>query len=176
MKPLILILLIAITMQTDTIFKFEKTSNITNWTVVNDAVMGGKSSGAFTLNETGHGVYTGHVSLENNGGFSSLRYRFNDISTEGFSKVILKIKGDGKNYQFRVKSKLSDKHSYIALFSTSKTWEVIEISLADMYPAFRGRKLDIPNFDANSIEEVAFLIGNKTAEHFKLEIDSIVLK
>ena len=176
MKPLILILLIAITMQTDTIFKFEKTSDITNWTVVNDAVMGGKSSGAFTLNETGHGVYTGHVSLENNGGFSSLRYRFNDISTEGFSKVILKIKGDGKNYQFRVKSKLSDKHSYIAFFSTSKTWEVIEISLADMYPAFRGRKLDIPNFDANSIEEVAFLIGNKTAEDFKLEIDSIVLK
>ena len=176
MKPLILILLIAITMQTDTIFIFEKTSDITNWTVVNDAVMGGKSSGAFTLNETGHGVYTGHVSLENNGGFSSLRYRFNDISTEGFSKVILKIKGDGKNYQFRVKSKLSDKHSYIALFSTSKTWEVIEISLADMYPAFRGRKLDIPNFDANSIEEVAFLIGNKTAEDFKLEIDSIVLK
>ncbi|WP_282147996.1 CIA30 family protein [Algibacter lectus] len=176
MKPLILILLIATTMQIDTIFKFENTSDITNWTVVNDAVMGGKSSGAFTLNETGHGVYTGHVSLENNGGFSSLRYRFNDISTEGFSKVILKIKGDGKNYQFRVKSKLSDKHSYIALFSTSKTWEVIEISLADMYPAFRGRKLDIPNFDANSIEEVAFLIGNKTAEDFKLEIDSIVLK
>ncbi|SFB85272.1 Complex I intermediate-associated protein 30 (CIA30) [Algibacter lectus] len=176
MKPLILILLIATTMQIDTIFKFENTSDITNWTVVNDAVMGGKSSGAFTLNETGHGVYTGHVSLENNGGFSSLRYRFNDISTEGFSKVILKIKGDGKNYQFRVKSKLTDKHSYIALFSSSKTWEVIEISLADMYPAFRGRKLDIPNFDANSIEEVAFLIGNKTAEDFKLEIDSIVLK
>jgi len=176
MKHFILILLIATNMQTDTIFKFEKTSDITNWTVVNDDVMGGKSSGAFTLNETGHGVYTGHVSLENNGGFSSLRYRFNNISTEGFSKVILKIKGDGKNYQFRVKSKLSDKYSYISLFRTSKTWEVIEISLADMYPAFRGRKLDIPNFDANSIEEVAFLIGNKTAEGFKLEINSIVLK
>ena len=176
MKHFILILLIATNMQTDTIFKFEKTSDITNWTVVSDDVMGGKSSGAFTLNETGHGVYTGHVSLENNGGFSSLRYRFNNISTEGFSKVILKIKGDGKNYQFRIKSKLSDKYSYISLFSTSKTWEVIEISLADMYPAFRGRKLDIPNFDANSIEEVAFLIGNKTAEDFKLEINSIVLK
>ncbi|MEL0650705.1 CIA30 family protein [Algibacter sp. TI.3.09] len=176
MKHFILTLLIATTMQTDTIFKFENTSDITNWTVVNDDVMGGKSSGAFTLNETSHGVYTGHVSLENNGGFSSLRYRFNETSTEGFSKVILKIKGDGKNYQFRVKSKLSDKHSYIALFSTSKKWELIEISLADMYPAFRGRKLNIPNFDANSIEEVAFLIGNKTAEDFKLEIDSIILK
>ena len=176
MKHFILILLTATIMQTDTIFKFETTSDITNWTVVDDDVMGGKSSGAFALNKSGHGVYTGHVSLENNGGFSSLRSRFDKISTKGFSKVILKIKGDGKNYQFRVKSKLSDKHSYIALFNTSKTWEVLEIPLADMYPAFRGRKLDISNFDAISIEEVAFLIGNKTAEDFKLEIDSIVLK
>ena len=176
MKHFILILLTATIMQTDTIFKFETTSDITNWTVVDDDVMGGKSSGAFALNKSGYGVYTGHVSLENNGGFSSLRYRFDKISTNGFSKVILKIKGDGKNYQFRVKSKLSDKHSYIALFNTSKTWEVLEISLADMYPAFRGRKLDISNFNAISIEEVAFLIGNKTAEDFELEIDSIVLK
>ncbi|WP_405291928.1 CIA30 family protein [Algibacter sp. Ld11] len=176
MKQLIIILLITTKMQTSTIFKFEKASNITKWSVVDDVVMGGKSSGAFYLNEEGTGVYSGHVSLENNGGFSSLRYRFNTKSTEGFSKVILKIKGDGKKYQFRVKHKLSDKHSYIALFNTSKTWEVIEISLADMHPAFRGRKLDIPNYNANSIEEIAFLIGNKKAEGFKLEIDSIVLK
>ena len=44
-----------------------------------------------------------------------------------------------------------------------------------MYPAFRGRKLNKSNYDDEGIEEIAFLIGNKKAEAFKLEIDSIVL-
>ncbi|MGS0527822.1 CIA30 family protein [Zobellia nedashkovskayae] len=52
----------------------------------------------------------------------------------------------------------------------------MDFPLVDMYPTFRGRKLDIPNYDGNSIQEVAFLIGNKKAENFKLEIGSIVLK
>ena len=163
-------------MQTDTIFKFEKTSDITNWTVVNDDVMGGKSSGGFYLNEEGNGVFKGHVSLENNGGFSSLRYRFDEISTKSFSKIILKIKGDGKKYQFRIKSKASNKHAYISYFNTSKDWESIEFSLSKMYPTFKGRMLDMPNYNANDIEEIAFLIANKAAEDFKLDIDSIVLE
>ena len=45
-----------------------------------------------------------------------------------------------------------------------------------MYPTFRGKKLDISNYNVDNIEEIAFLIANKKAEDFKLEIDSIVLK
>jgi len=163
-------------MQSTTIFDFNKTSNINNWKIVDDVVMGGRSSGKFYLNKGGNGVFEGRVSLENNGGFSSLRYRFNQISTKQYSKIILKVKGDGKTYQFRVKSKSSDYYSYIAYFNTTKDWETIELSLSDMYPAFRGRKLNKSNYDDESIEEIAFLIGNKKAEAFKLEIDSIVLK
>jgi len=44
-----------------------------------------------------------------------------------------------------------------------------------MHPAFRGTNLDIPNYDRESIEEIAFLISNKKAENFKLEIASIIL-
>ena len=43
-------------------------------------------------------------------------------------------------------------------------------------PAFRGRTLNYPNFDKTTIEELAFLIGNKKAEDFKLIIDSITLE
>jgi len=163
-------------MQTDTIFKFEKTSDITPWKNADDIVMGGKSSGTFSLNKDGKGVFEGHVSLENNGGFSSLKYQLDKISTKGFSKIRLKIKGDGKRYQFRIKQKVSDKHAYISYFDTTANWEFIEFNLSNMYPTFRGKKVDIPNYDADSIEEIGFLIANKKAEHFKLEIDSIVLK
>lgn len=175
MKSIFILILIAVTMQSTTIFDFNETSNINHWNIVDDVVMGGRSSGTFYLDKKGNGIFEGSVSLENNGGFSSLRYRFDKMSTKQYSKVILKVRGDGKAYQFRVKSKSSDYYSYITSFSTTKDWETIELSLSDMYPAFRGRKLNISNYDNDSIEEIAFLIGNKKAETFKLEIDSIVL-
>lgn len=176
MNLITLLILIATTMQTTTIFKFNKTSDISNWSIVDDVVMGGKSSGNFYLNEEGHGVFEGQISLDNNGGFSSLRYRFKELSTTSYSKIILKVKGDGKRYQLRIKSKSSDYYSYITFFNTSKEWETIELSLSNMYPTFRGRKLNMSNYDKERIEEIAFLIGNKKAEVFKLDIDSIVIK
>jgi len=175
-KNIILFILIITTMQTASIFEFNKKADISNWSVVDDVVMGGRSSGNFYLDNEGHGIFEGKVSLENNGGFSSLRYKFDKMSTKGFSKVIIKVRGDGKSYQFRVKSKTSDYYSYITSFKSSEDWEIIELQLSEMYPAFRGRDLDMPNYDKESIEEIAFLIGNKKAESFKLEIESIVLK
>ena len=162
-------------MQTTTIFDFNKTVKTNDWNIVDDVVMGGKSTGSFYLNKEGNGVFEGRVSLENNGGFSSLRYRFNNISTKNYTKIVLKVKGDGKTYQFRIKTKSSDQHSYITHFDTTKNWETIELHLSNMHPTFRGSKLNMANYQDESIEEIAFLIGNKKAEEFKLEIDSIVL-
>lgn len=158
------------------IFDFSKDVDISSWRVVDDVVMGGVSRGNFKINEKGNGLYFGTVSLENNGGFSSLRFRFDKINVSKYSKVVLKIKGDGKNYQFRLKDKFRNYYSYIQVFSTSKDWQLVEINLSEMYPAFRGRKLNMDNFSSESIEEIAFLIGNKKAQSFQLEIDEIYLE
>ncbi len=158
------------------LFDFDTKSDISNWKILDDVVMGGRSNGSFKLNANGHGVFSGAVSLENNGGFSSLRYRFTEKKVKGYTKAVLTIKGDGKSYQFRTKSSAYDRHSYIAKFTTSGKWETIEIKLSDMYPAFRGYSLDIPNYPAETLEEIAFLIGNKKAESFELQIDSVVFK
>jgi hypothetical protein len=171
-----LLLLILGPMPENTIFDFNKNSNISSWSVVDDVVMGGRSSGNFGLSEEGHGVFSGEVSLENNGGFSSVRYSFNKLKVNTEMKVVLKIKGDGKDYQFRVKHNANDAHSYITTFQTSGDWETIEIPLKDLYPSFRGRTLDMPNFNHNSMEQIAFLIANKKPENFKLLIDKIDLK
>ena len=45
-----------------------------------------------------------------------------------------------------------------------------------MYPAFRGRRLNMNNFSSDFIEEIRFLIGNKNNQSFQLEIDKIYLK
>lgn len=153
------------------IFDFQKDKGLANWVVVDDVVMGGRSSGNFILSEEGYGLFYGEVSLENNGGFSSVRYHPEPEEMKGFTTCKIRLRGDKKNYQFRIKSKRSDRHSYVQSFQTSGEWETIEIPLAEMHPTFRGRNLDIPNYPIQTLEEIAFLISNRQAESFRLELD-----
>lgn len=158
------------------IFDFKNNSNIKNWVVVDDAVMGGVSSGNFSLDKNGYGVFKGNISLENNGGFSSVKYDFEKMEIGNCSQIYLKIKGDGKKYQFRIKGNSNDDESYSTTFNTTEKWQEILIDLKDLYPTFRGRKLDKPNFFNTSLEEIRFLIANQKKETFKLLIDKIELR
>jgi NADH dehydrogenase [ubiquinone] 1 alpha subcomplex assembly factor 1 len=45
-----------------------------------------------------------------------------------------------------------------------------------MEPGFRGMKPNIPDYPGKQMEEISFLIANKKAESFRLEIDKILLK
>ena len=156
-----------------TLFHFKKGVNIKNWRIVNDNVMGGISTSSFKLSKAGYGIFQGDVSTANNGGFASVRYIMDQIAIKESTAIRIKVKGDGKNYQFRLKNKTSDYFSYITTFSTNREWQTIELQLNDFYPSFRGRKLDIPNFDKSEIGQVAFLIANGESEAFKLEIEKI---
>lgn len=158
------------------IFDFNKESDISNWQIVNDVVMGGQSSSKFYLNDEGNGVFKGNVSLENNGGFSSLRHRFNQKKIAGFEKFTIRLKGDGKRYQFRVKTNKNDQQAYVSYFETTGEWQTVEIKLSVLEPTFRGRKLNMPNFPSLALEEVGFMIGNNVNENFELVIDKIVLE
>lgn len=160
----------------DIIFDFSKSSSLKDWKVVNDVVMGGVSNATIVLNNQGNAEFKGIVSTANNGGFASIRYRFDKKSIKGKTTIKIHLKGDSKSYQFRVKSNSSDYYSYITTFSTSNRWETVEIELSDLFPSFRGNKLDQPNFDGSSIEEISFLISNKKDESFNLEIDKIEIK
>jgi hypothetical protein len=155
------------------LYDFDKNASAKDWRIIDDVVMGGESNGRFLIDAEGHGVFQGAVSTENNGGFSSVRHQFDKLETTKNSKVLIRLKGDGKDYQFRIKDKNSNYFSYITTFKTSGEWETVEIKLADLYPSFRGRKLNLPNFDAASFEEIVFLIGNGKNESFKLMLDKI---
>ena len=162
-------------MTTTTLFNFNKDANINNWKVIDDVVMGGRSNGNFEINADGHGKFSGQISLENNGGFSSLRYNFKTKDVSAYKTIKLRIRGDGNNYQCRVKTSSSDYASYIYEFETTTDWITIEIPFTAMDPRFRGRKLNEPNFPGEQLEEIAFLIGNKKEQSFELLIDYIDL-
>jgi hypothetical protein len=58
---------------------------------------------------------------------SSVRYRFQKIQVKEYTSIVIKLQGDGKEYQFRIKSNSGDYYSYIAPFSTSGEWQEIVI-------------------------------------------------
>ncbi len=158
------------------LYDFTPEASLNGWTIVDDVVMGGRSNGRMYINESGNGVFEGSVSLENNGGFSSIRYAFRKIDSSPYSSFALRLKGDGKKYQLRVRSIRDQYYSYVKDFETTGLWETIIIPFNEMYPAFRGRKLNIKNYDGSEMMEISLLIGNKTEESFQLEIDRIELR
>ena len=175
MQPLLFVSVILFH-QTMILFQFSSDSNIDNWGILDDVVMGGQSDGHFKINYKGYGEYYGNISLANNGGFSSLRYFFETTNSSDYSKFKIRIKGDGKTYQLRVKESRYNRYSYIYKFETTGKWQTVEIPFAEMYASFRGYRLDIPNFKGNQMEEIAFLIVNKKKESFKLFIENITLE
>lgn len=158
------------------IFDFKTDRSITNWLVVNDGVMGGLSKGSMSKTEAGNGLFSGSVTTENNGGFTSVKYDFPAKEVSDFQSVKMKLKGDGKAYQFRIKADQTKAYSYIQEFQTSGNWETISLPFAHFYASFRGNKLAIPNFNGKLMEEMRFLIGNKKIEDFELEIERIWLE
>lgn len=159
-----------------TLFTFSSDADINQWQIVDDRVMGGESNGKFELSEEGYGHFYGKVSLENNGGFSMVQYNAPSTSVKEYSKLILRLKGDGKRYQVRVKSSDAERFSYIYYVQTSGDWQTIEVPFNKMEPYFRGNMLDKPNFPGEQLDQLAFLIGNGKEESFSLYVDKIELK
>ena len=158
------------------LFDFTKEADLKNWYVVNDSVMGGESAGKMGKDAAGNGLFEGHVSLDNNGGFTSIKYDAGKIEMQGYNKFVIVLKGDGKTYQFRVKTNSNDYYSYVYSFETNDNWQTIEIPFSSMAPSFRGQSLNMANFPGDYLEEIGFLIGNKTAEDFKIAIDNITVQ
>jgi NADH dehydrogenase [ubiquinone] 1 alpha subcomplex assembly factor 1 len=158
------------------IYEFTTQTKVNEWRIVNDGVMGGISKSSLLLTNAGHGQFSGHVSLDYNGGFASIQLDKSIKLAKEMKFIVLRVKGDGKAYEFRLKGETSQSESYVHQFTTAGEWEIIKLPISEFYPQFRGRKLNIPNFNFKSIEQVSFLIANKQEEDFKLLIDWIGLE
>ena len=163
-------------MNTLVIFDFTKEADLKNWYVMNDTVMGGVSAGKMGIDAAGNGLFEGHVSLDNNGGFTSVRYDAGKVKLQGYSKFLIVLKGDGKAYQFRVKTNSKDYYAYVYSFETTGSWQTIEIPFSNMVPSFRGQLLNMANFFGDYMEEIGILIGNKIAEDFKMAVNNVTVQ
>lgn len=165
-----------ITLSQNIIFSFSNESILKEWRIVNDDVMGGISKSNLIINNDGHGFFFGNISTSYNGGFASIRYNCKRQYLNEYKNLVLKIKGDKKEYQLRIKSSLGDYFSYVYPFKTSGEWEFITIPLNRMHPSYRGKKLNMKNFNKNYFEQISFLISNNKNENFNILIDRIILE
>jgi NADH dehydrogenase [ubiquinone] 1 alpha subcomplex assembly factor 1 len=143
------------------------------WAIVNDGVMGGRSSGGLGLTEEGTALFRGFVSLENNGGFASVRARLGSIDLSEYEGVTLRVRGDGRKYQIRFRTdEAFDGVAYQREFATTAgEWTEHTLSFEDFQPSFRGR---VPRgagpLEPALIRQMGFLIGDKREGPFRLEI------
>lgn len=148
------------------------TVKISDWQIVNDGVMGGISTSSFQVTN-GTAVFRGDVSLENNGGFASVRTLPARFELDEASTFLLRVRGDGRRYKFTARMDSSfDGPVYQHVFSTTQgEWEEIRLPLKNFAPSFRGRSLPgEPPLSASQITSVGFLISDKQAGPFQLEI------
>lgn len=146
------------------------------WRSVDDDVMGGVSDGTFTVTPAETGVFSGELSLENNGGFASVRRNVEDVDLAGARAIALRVKGDGRPYQFRLQTKTAnDSISYRAEFETNADeWTEVSLPVADFEPVFRGKVVaDAPELKPNEVKQIGFLLADKQPGNFRLETDWI---
>ncbi len=177
LNPTILALLLAMNMHAadKTLFDFQTATHTAAWEVVNDDVMGGVSRSGLRLTN-GVAVFQGEVSLENNGGFASVRSLPAHHDLAGFDAFLIRVRGDGRSYKFTARASRSfDSPIYQAVFRTKKDeWEEHRLSLKEFVPSFRGRVLSgEPPLAPERITSVGFLISDKQAGAFRLEIEWI---
>lgn len=143
------------------------------WRPVNDGVMGGLSRGAMAEAPVGL-VFEGELSLENNGGFASVR-RPVDSDLSGATRLRLKVRGDGRTYQARLRQ--DDRFDGIAwrkAFTTSGQWQTLTLDFDDFEPVFRGRRVaDAGPVIASRIRQLGFMVADRTPGPFRLEIGAI---
>ena len=158
------------------VLSFDSAADSHRWASVNDGVMGGLSQSTLVFTSSGTALFSGTVSLENYGGFASVRTLPYPYRLGGYEGLSLRVRGDGHRYQLRLRTDAHlDGIAYQAGFDTvPDDWRAIRIRFADCTPTFRGRRVpDAPPLDGRLIEQIGFMIADKQEGRFQLEIDWI---
>jgi hypothetical protein len=81
--------------------------------------------------------------LDHNGGFASIRTLPTDFNLSGYSGFRIRVKGDGRTYQFRIR--VDDRYDGVAFMHDFQTvddvWLEIDIPFALFVPTYRGKTL-----------------------------------
>jgi monofunctional biosynthetic peptidoglycan transglycosylase len=145
------------------------------WQVVNDDVMGGCSRASHEVDpRAGSLHFRGMLSVENNGGFASVRGEL-DAPLPPFSAVRVLVSGDGRQYQLRLRETSQPEDiAWRARFRARDAREAILLPLDDFEPVFRGRRVEaLPGLAYRKIRFLGFMLTSQQPGAFALTVHQI---
>ena len=146
------------------------------WQAVNDGVMGGVSDGRFTITDEKTLEFSGTLSLENNGGFASVRTKPTDLDIEAGDTLVVRVKGDGREYVLNLYTKSRRMaFSYRAPLPTTKDeWTEVRVPLEDFIPTAFGRRVQgMGPVGPDQINGLGFMLSDKKPGKFRMQVESV---
>ena len=165
----------ALSAQTKTVFDFDEPGAEDNWFSVNDGVMGGISKGSFKITADDGLLFSGALSLENNGGFASIRSRNVDIDLDKASAIFVNARGDGRTYWMEIREKNQRGASSFRAYLPTVDGELrtIRIPISDFEFQTFGRSIPMRTLNTQAAQSIGFTIADKQPGDFELTIESI---
>jgi NADH dehydrogenase [ubiquinone] 1 alpha subcomplex assembly factor 1 len=158
------------------LFDFTGADPAKEWQPVNDGVMGGVSEGRFRITEDKTLEFFGTLSLENNGGFASVRSKAKKLGFEKGDTVVARVRGDGREYMLNLYlNKPLIAFSYRATVQTKKDeWIEVKVPLEKFEATSFGRVVkDAGAVKPEEINAIGFMLSDKKAGPFKMEVEWI---
>ena len=158
------------------LFDFSDPSSATGWFNQNDTVMGGMSDSASAWVD-GHLVFSGNLSLDNNGGFTSTFGPINEqlpALMSGANAIVVTARGDSQTYLMQIRS--NDNTRYIQRFTTVADIEQSYILPITDFVSVDWRLSPIAGaapMDIANIVQIGFYLLDKQVGPFEIAISSI---
>ncbi len=157
------------------LFSFDAPESAKPWQIVNDGVMGGLSRGNLKIIDNQMMEFSGVLSLENNGGFASVRARKAQLGLKQGDFIVMRVRGDGRQYNFNLYSQNNlGGYSYRQAFDTKQgEWVEVKLPVDKFVATWRGNVFPNEKLDPTKVAGVGVLLGDKKPGPFKLEIEWI---
>ena len=155
------------------LFAFESPDAAAGWQAVNDGVMGGVSDGRFRITERQTLEFYGTLSLENNGGFASVRSLPRTLGLQTGDTLVVRVRGDGREYQLNLyaSGRMRAFSHRAPLQTRSGEWIEVAVALDRFEATSFGRVLrGAGPVDPPSVTSIGFLLAEKTPGPFLLEV------
>ena len=144
------------------------------WRIVNDGVMGGRSSAEATVSSDAVLSLAGEI-VTDGGGFSSVRLALDQPLGEA-TGLLLRIRTDGRPYELTVSDAAPGRDRRVSHQAPIPTvggdrWEEVLVSFADLEASLFGRAVDVAPFDPGAAVEVGIILADGVDGPFRFELD-----
>ena len=158
------------------LFRFDPATPFVPWLPVDDPTMGGRSHSGLVPTDGGGACFAGVVTLENGGGFCSVRSpEFAPVPDA--AAVALRVRGDGKTYKVCLHTRhMLPGTSYRASFVTRPgEWQDLHLPLSDFVLMRFGTRAGVMPADPARVTAVSLLIADRQEGPFVLELSHVGL-